>query len=76
MKIRAKIKKVGSPDSEGWEEWLDKYRGLTYQQWAEEDESMTPRKFVEQIVERFNDTIRPGEKPRELISFRIDEEKE
>ena len=56
MKFKIQVKKVGS-DNSWWEEY--------------EENISDPQKWAEEIISEFNDSLREGEKAREVISVEI-----
>ncbi|KKN28370.1 hypothetical protein LCGC14_0854960 [marine sediment metagenome] len=58
MEFVIKVKKIGEPDSQSWEEKYDK-------------DVEDPNDYGRNIVAYFNATLNSYEKPREFISSRI-----
>lgn len=61
MKFKLKCKNIGDPDEKSWWEEYDK-------------PTSDPHQWAKEIVQYFNDTLRPKEKPRELLEVIVDSE--
>ncbi len=58
MKFKILVKHIGEDDGQAWEEEYDK-------------NTQDSEKWAEDIIKWFNETLRPGEKPRELVNVII-----